>query len=69
VRNGLLAAAAVLATGAASPRWPGLDVVMTVTAAAAVAAVVVAAVRLKEITGFLFRVPWPDGSPPGPEGR
>jgi hypothetical protein len=69
VRNGLLAAAAVLATGAASPRWPGLPVVVAVTAAAALGAVVVAAVRLKEITGFLFRVPWPDGRPPGPEGR
>ncbi len=69
VRNGLLAAAAVLATGAASPHWPGLPVVVAVTAAAAIAAVVVAAVRLKEITGFLLRVPWPDGRPPGPEGR
>ena len=69
VRNGLLAAAAVLATGATSPHWPGLPVTVGVTAAAAIAAVVVAAVRLKEITGFLFRVPWPDGGPPGPEGR
>jgi hypothetical protein len=69
VRNGLLAAAAVVATGAASPRWPGLDAVVTVTAAAAAAAVLVAAVRVKEITGFLFRVPWPEGRPPGPEGR
>ncbi len=69
VRNGLLAAAAVLATGAGDPRWPGLPEVMAVVAAAAVAAVVVAAVRLKEITGFLFRVPWPDGGPPGAGGR
>jgi hypothetical protein len=69
VRNGLLAAAAVLATGAGEPTWPGLPEAMAVVAGAAIAAVIVAAVRLKEITGFLFRVPWPDGGPPGAEGR
>jgi hypothetical protein len=69
VRNGLLAAAAVLATGATSPHWPGLPVAITVTVTAAAAAVVVAAVRVREVTGFLVRVPWPDGRPPGPEGR
>jgi hypothetical protein len=63
LRNGILAAGAVVATGAGSPAWPGLPVVVTATAAAAVAAVAVAAVRLRDVTGFLVRVPWPDAGP------
>jgi hypothetical protein len=61
VRNGLLLAAAVVATGAPGPRIPSVAAIGLVAVTAVVAAVVLALVELRVATGRLFGPPPPLG--------
>ena len=56
LRNGLLAAGALIASFATGPVVPGLDAVILVSTAAALAAVVAALADLRRRTGHVFGV-------------
>jgi hypothetical protein len=59
VRNALLLAAAVVATGSSGPRWPALAAVGLVAVSTVVAVVVLALVELRIATGRLLGPPVP----------